>query len=418
MKLKPKGRKIYRYKTRFERLKEFLRNTGAVVLTIGGTALLLFIGYSAGGPVVRFLEEHNIITSETQPSTEIIPETILPTETEIIATTESTEPAETTAVSTETEPVVEKAELCGYYLDADALRTEQALQKAIGAVPDGITHIIVPLKASGGRICYASSIADAENIYPDAMPLELIRDTIGAAGYTPAASINALEDCLYPQNHPETAYKIAGSDERWLDGAPENGGKPWLSPFSTGTAEYLAALTGEISAAGFPMIFCEGFLFPDFSEEDLQMLDPRAGAPDRGTALASIASVMKTQAGEAEFYLTIDAAQLIDGKAEILKTGKPFTPDGYSVTVKKEADAKKAVIQALLKEAPCVLTGVGSMTAEQIEIDGNYILRSETDAADVPEDPTETSEDSTDTSAESTESSDTAESAQTETVSE
>ncbi len=411
MKLKPKGRKIYRYKTRFERLKEFLRNTGAVVLTIGGTALLLFIGYSAGGPVMEFLEERNILTTETHPTTEVTLETVLPTETEPIVPTESTEPSETSAISTETEPPVEVGELCGYYLEADALRTEQALQKAIGAVPDGITHIIVPLKASGGRICYASSIADAENIYPDAMTLELIRDTITAAGYTPAAGINALEDSLYPQIHPETAYKIAGSDERWLDASPENGGKPWLSPFSTGTAEYLAALTGEISAAGFSMIFCEGFTFPDFSEEDLNMLDPRAGAPDRGTALASIASVMKAQAGEAEFYLTIDAAQLIDGKAEILKSGKPFTPDGYAVTVKTEADAKKAVIQALLKDAPCVLTGVGSMTAEQIEIDGNYILRPENDVADAQEDPTETS-------ADTTESAGNAETEETETVSE
>lgn len=375
MKLKPKGRKIYRYKTRFERLKEFMRNTGAVVLTIGGTAALLFVGYSAGGPVMEFLEERNILATETQLSTEIMTETILPTETEAVISLENTEPAEATVIPIETDPPAPAGDLCGYYLDADALLTEQSLQKAIGAVPQGITHIIVPLKAAGGRVYYASAAADAESISPDAMPLELIRDTITAAGYTPAAGINALEDCIYPQLHPEAAYKIAGSQERWLDASPENNGKPWLSPFSTNSSEYLAALTWEISAAGFSMIFCDGLVFPDFSEEDLDMLDPRAGAPDRGTALASIASAMQAQAGEAEFYLTIDAGDLIDGKAEILKSGKPLTPDGYSVTIHSEGNAKKAVIQTLLNDAPCVMTGVGGITAEQIEINGNYILR-------------------------------------------
>lgn len=383
MKLKPKGRKIYRYKTRFERLKEFLRNTGAVVLTIGGTALLVFIGYSAGGPVMEFLEERNILTTETQPSTEVTEEISMSMD--VPAATEFTEPDVTETIQESTEPPVVQGDLCGYYLDADALLTERTLQKAIGAVPQGITHIIVPLKTAGGRICYASSIADPECILPDAMPLELIYDTITAAGYTPAAGINALEDCIYPQFHPETAYKIAGSQERWLDASSENGGKPWISPFSTSTVDYLTALTGEISAAGFAMIFCEGLVFPDFSEEDLDMLDPRAGAPDRGTGLVTIASAMQEAAGEAEFYLTIHAGELIDGKADILKSGKPVKPDGYCIAVETEGDAKKAVIQALLNDAPCVLKGVGDIPVDEIEIGGNYILQSLQPAMDVPD---------------------------------
>ncbi len=378
MKIKPKGRKIYRYKTRFERLKGFLKNTGAVLLTIGGVAVLVFVGYSAGGPIMEFLEEQELIVPATEPAA-----TSAPAETETFSETMAssmfaeTQPSETDAVQT-TQPVQqEETWMCGYYLDTDALLTETALQKAVAGVPEGITHVIVPLKAKGGRLYFASENPDAglKSAVAAAMPLETIYTTISQAGYTPVAGINALEDSVYPQIYPESGYQIAGTRERWLDAAPENGGKPWLSPFSGLTSDYLAAIAGEIAAAGFPVILCDGLMFPAFSEDDLGMLDPRAGAADRGSALAVIVNTMQQAAEGTEFYLTIDGAEMLDSGSEILKAGISVAPDVYVIRVSAEGDIKKAVVQALLQDTPCIMMGEGDLSPEILEIDGNYIMR-------------------------------------------
>ena len=94
-KLKPKGRKIYRYKTRFERVKGFFRNSGAVVMTIAGIGVLVFVGYSVGGPIMRFLEEQRFLTPPEQPQEE----QLLPTETPAPAPSEPVQTTATTALA-------------------------------------------------------------------------------------------------------------------------------------------------------------------------------------------------------------------------------------------------------------------------------------------------------------------------------
>lgn len=380
MKLKPKGRKIYRYKTRFERVKGFLRNSGAVTMTIAGIAVLVFVGYSAGGPIMKFLEEQEIITAPTEPPVSLA----------------ESEPSETSAASVgqeseaATEPVQtpQNAEIRGYYLDAYALSTEQSLRSALETVPSDITHIIVPLKTKGGNFYYATSLEDVamSGAVIAALPLETIHSVITESGFIPAAVINTLEDHIYPNIYKEASYHIVGTEENWLDAAPENDGRPWLSPFSSLTKDFLFNVTEEIADAGFSPIICEGIYFPQFSENDLALLDPRAGAVDRGTALAEVANAMQEAAGDAAFYVTIDGEALRSDGVDLMKSGKPLTADGYVVTVTSETSEE---IKALTADMPAVLRLDGSGSVQQVTVNGSYLLHpvQETTA---PEDVTET----------------------------
>ncbi|MBQ9111637.1 MAG: hypothetical protein IJY06_09790 [Oscillospiraceae bacterium] len=346
MKLKPKGRKIYRYKTRFERLKGFLRNSGAVFMTIAGIGVLVFVGYSAGGPIVAFLEEQKILTPASS---------IAETEAEPAQTQEPSDPTaeSVTDVPEETSlPAAEEVWMQGYTLMPEALFTEDALRQAVARVPEETTHVFVPLKDRGGSLYFAAAVQDAgiSGAVVAAMPLETIRSIIADAGYTPSAVINTLEDTIYPQAFPKAGYTIAGTDTCWLNAD----GKPMLSPFSPIAKDYLCTLTAEIADAGFAAILCEGLAFPDFSEDDLAQLDPRAGASDRGTVLAQLLNAMQESAGDAQMIVSIDGAQLLAGRAELLHAGTQITPDHAAVTIQSGTESELAAMQSELLEIPCV----------------------------------------------------------------
>lgn len=361
MKIKPKGRKIYRYKTRFERLKGFLHDSRAVTLTILGTGVLVFVGYSIGAPVMDFLKKQEILipASVVESNTSSISETTAPTE-------EPTQP-----------PIKEHQKICGYYLEKSALSTMLTLEKALQEIPEGITHVIIPLKAEGGRLYYGTRLADAGmcGAVIAATPLETIYSTIAEKGFIPVASINTLEDSVYPQTYAESAYKIMGSTDKWLDDAPENGGKPRLSPFSELTLDYLSNLTDEIVHAGFTVILCEGLTFPDFTEEELKKLDPEVSASDRALALADVVNVMQDAAGDAAFYVSVEGDALLTGEVELFDAADLFTVTGVVVSVNTQSALQKQNIQNLLSDYSCVLQLEGEVDVKTAAINGSYVLR-------------------------------------------
>ena len=75
MKIKPKGRKIYRKKTAAEKMRNFGANTASLLGTLLVAGILVLVGYSAGKPLFQFLNEGRIFAlptevEETQASTE------------------------------------------------------------------------------------------------------------------------------------------------------------------------------------------------------------------------------------------------------------------------------------------------------------------------------------------------------------
>ena len=75
MRLKPKGRKIYRKKTKFERMQALKSNTAAIAGTLLVVVILLFVGFSIGGPVLSFLQDSHILAVPNE-----VEETVPPTE--------------------------------------------------------------------------------------------------------------------------------------------------------------------------------------------------------------------------------------------------------------------------------------------------------------------------------------------------
>lgn len=397
MKFKPKGRKIYRQRTRFEKTRDLLDNTGAIVGMLILLAVLVFVGISAGPPIMRFLENRDLVTHSTEP-----PEIVTDADTQPQETDPPTDPETVTEpVQTDTAAPSPQAgrELHGYMLETDDLEGEASLLAALEKIPGGVTHVIVPLKADGGNLYYASSLpeAAASGAVKAAMSLEKIRALIESDGRIAAAYLDLLEDWVYPQSFPQAGFSLAETGELWLDDDPDNGGKPWVSPFSSLARNYLSELTGEITDAGFKVLVCGGLRFPDFSEHDLELLPPETGARERYTALSETVEAVRKAAPSVQVYIQMSGAQVLAGTSELL-LAQPMAA-GYILTVTPGELSDRYVFTEKLPDGiPCILQLEGKGSGSQIEIDGNYVLHPSggsdtlTSETDVPEE-TETQQD-------------------------
>lgn len=351
MKLKPKGRKIYRQKSKFDRVQDFKSNTAAIVGTVLAAGVFVFVGYSVGGPVIRFLQDSHILAvpsevEETVPPTE---ETAPPTERPDSATEEVTEPAPP-----------EAPRIRGYQLGTDALVTQTALEGAIAQIPEDTTHVFVPLKTQGGELYYATSLSDAARCgaVRAAVPLPSIYETVEAAGFEPVAVINTLEDTIYPQTYMESAYRYEGG-EIWLDAPPEKDGKPHLSPFSSMTQDYLGRLAEEVAAAGFGAIVCDGLTFPEFSEEDLTHIESRAAQEGRYTALTGIIEVMQEKAPHTAFYAYLNASGILMNETEGLAAADSVELTAIILRLDALSADNTDLLDGLTQRNPCIFAWDG-----------------------------------------------------------
>lgn len=335
MKIKPKGRKIYKTKEKNyygkSPLGKFL--SGALtVLLIGGIG---FIGYSVAEPIINYskrIDDDPIVTTEfTEPFTET------PTDPVSGIDGQPTQPVVTKAPEP---PVAVRDDFTAAVLSENAMVSVEAISSAIAAVPSGsVEYIEVPLKLRGGKLMYASQIPAASNsgAVQSQLTVQEIAQVIESSGYKPAAVISVFEDSILPATYPETGYITLDTGSQWIDNDVSSGGKPWITPYSDNAVEYLSAIAEEITRAGFDRIVCSDLKYPDFRESDLMLLDERLGRSDRCMGLTAAANLMYTKAlsNGASMMIEVSAADIMRGSADILQ---PMLLSANSVVVNIDTD--------------------------------------------------------------------------------
>lgn len=317
MKRKESGRKVYRTKeknyygkTPFQKFMSGL----LTVLLIGGIG---FIGYSTAGPLINFNQHTGDKPDETVPEEETEPDTEENTVDSEESTIDSTDTGDTTEPTT-AEPVTME-QYSAFALTVSDLASEEALQAAIDAVPknQGIEYIEVPLKVSGGMIYYLSTVV-TDNALKENQKLNLVKisETIRENGYKPAAVVSTFRDNILPSVDKTTGYtRTDGS--LWYDTAL----KPWVSPYSQTALDYLVSVTEEISGNGFDRIICTDFVFPKFTDNDLNNLDEVLGKTERCMALTSAANLLydTSVSGGSSMFIEVSAADILAGSSDILQ---------------------------------------------------------------------------------------------------
>ena len=354
-----KSKRIFRPKRRY-RIKKRNDNAIKIISGVAALAVLVFVGYSAAGPISRYLANRSVQTetepwtpenTDTQAASENAPaesevaddgtgdlagekpraiaaeSTAQPAETAITESTASTEvtdisqsqedaavtlPAdgtkpvnigtpETTAVNIPADLDI-KEDGNAYMLSASDMADMQSLEAALGNLSvEGYSAVIFPMKEEGGAFNYATTAPLALTDYEeDIIHSTLTAKDIASAAYShgmrPVALVSVLNDNNRYGDYRDGSYHTL-DDDAWLDASPDKGGKPWLSPFEDTTKEYMKDIVTELANAGFKEIIADDFIFPEFRSSDIELLGEQA-APygDRYLALTSLAKYM-TEAG-------------------------------------------------------------------------------------------------------------------------
>ncbi len=314
-----KNIKIHRYEKK--RRRREIVGPGRTLLSICFTFVVAgaigVVGYSIAKPILTYTkgdsasEDLSLVSEETQVTTQ--------TGTMIQTGTESTET--TTELTTESAVTVVNAMGLGIYLDSTAMTDLQSLQNAIVVAKQeqpSLSFLVLPLKVEGGTILYQTGVTLAQTCgaAQGTLTLEEIVAAVEEAGLTPIAQCSLLYDNLLPDADAAAGYVIASSGTRWLDNRADNGGKPWVSPFSTVTVQYLTDLTTEIAAAGFSQIWCSDVIFPSFRSTDLEYIGEIVQSADRGDTLTELVNTLVNAAGETSVLLEVDGATLVAGTDE------------------------------------------------------------------------------------------------------
>lgn len=307
------GRRVFR-KKRFYRKKQANRII-IIALIIIVLVILVFLAYSVGGPIINFFKNDNINNVQTDPWTPPI------------TTEQSDQSEQSEQVTTEEEKTTvsdnDKANIA-YTIKVSDLSDIDKLDQSLSKIKDsGYKNIIVELKSYGGTFNYntTSEFAHtAELQVTSELSAKDIADLINKYNLTPIAKISVLADNNRYGEYRDGSYKIESDQSTWLDNSPQNGGKPWLSPFESDTKEYYKYLANEITSAGFTTIICDDLIFPEFRNSDLGFIGDSVSNADRYKGLIQLVDVIKSSSNEkAEIMIETNCVDILSGKAEIVK---------------------------------------------------------------------------------------------------
>lgn len=332
------GRKIYRASVS-DRKKKTRRTVRTVVIMIV-LAAVVFLGYCVARSVFEYISDHSDGSATALPWTR----PSLPDD-----DTDIDRPAENVPEDDEpeNESKTESGRFSAYRLTVSALESEDALtEELLFAKESGYTAVIAVLKDQGGKIYYdtGSELAKSDSTaVAGEMQAARICGMIKAAGFTPIAQINLLEDNNRYGENRDGSYHFASDNSTWLDNSPANGGKPWLSPFDTNTQSFAAVLSEEAASAGFENIIFDGLTFPYFRNSDLNHIGAIVQSPDRYKALVNIENIAAEAAvrNNAVPIVMVSAGEILDGTSEVFKPSElraemiavSYHPDEISGTV-------------------------------------------------------------------------------------
>ena len=304
---KQKSIKIKRSKGRLYKKKKStvrkIAETLVLVVIVGG---LIFVGYSAAGPLISHLSGGGESDSSVSMWT--------PDESTLNGGANSEETSAESSSESEKAPVSDG--IGSYLLSETALQSSTALNNALSsAKKSGFNIILIPVKTTAGDILYKSNISYIKDtaLVTGTMSAEQIAGFAKSMGLTPKAVVPTMLDSRSPSFVEDTGYVFSdGSGWSWLDAAAESGGKRWVDPSQSGTKKYYADISKELIGAGFEEVIISELRYPDFADYDQSILDARNFKTDRYKALTSVYNSVFNASGK-KASVSVNAKDVLDG---------------------------------------------------------------------------------------------------------
>ncbi len=332
-----KGYKIKRGKLRApSRAKPHPLFIATVALAL---AALAVVGYLSYEPVYNAIMGRN---AESEPSA---PPSQMPSEPEAVS---GSAPEPAPELESEPEPGPLRAVYLPPELAGNSTRLQTFLDThAAGETP--VNTVLVDIKDKQGRVLFATRnelAAQAGAVVPEAIDLRELAQTLRNSGLGLAVRLSAFSDAAAAHFDSNMAVQYRAPGTLWLDNFPEQGGKPWLNPYSEAARGYIAELALEAAECGARYIMLDDCQFPPNSLTSDAFFG-ETGALTRAALLAGFVSGLEERLAEqgAACGVYVTAAALAAGANETIYGGEPvdilggrivlgclpyqFPPEGY-----------------------------------------------------------------------------------------
>lgn len=180
------------------------------------------------------------------------------------------------------------------------------------AKTNGYNAVYVELKTADGKIHYKSTNEMAikyGSIAEDAVDINWLTAKIKDAALTPIATMRTLRDPAAAHVKYDNSYCYNQNlTTNWLDNSVALGGKAWLNPYMDNTRSYIAALSKEMSDAGFKTILLSDVIFPDKNTRSMGLVNQTKPYAE---ILAQLVSEVASAAGDAQVFVSYSSEQFI-----------------------------------------------------------------------------------------------------------
>ena len=212
------------------------------------------------------------------------------------------------------------------YMPTNVLQNKKSLKKFIRKLRrKDCNTVVIDFKTQDGRLLYASqeqlALLGKCSLYNNGTVRDAIKQFTNA-DIRVIARVYCFEDPRIAALDESLAVKYLDTDVPWLDRHTEDGGKPWLNPYSDDVQNYLRAIIDEVQKFGVNGIILSSVCFPTGeSVETAGFPGEFPDAPQRNRLLRKFVSSVKKS-------LTDRCFLLIQQEADAVLNGDETRYDG------------------------------------------------------------------------------------------
>lgn len=158
------------------------------------------------------------------------------------------------------------AQLQAVYLPPALMNNPAALERFLEEVENSsLNAVMVDIKDQSGQVLFATQnqqAMDWQAVSAQALDLSAFARRLEERGLFLVARMSAFRDETAARGDGKLAINYRAYGTLWLDNFQNQGGKPWLNPYSSGARQYLLDLALEAADCGAVLVVLDHVCFP------------------------------------------------------------------------------------------------------------------------------------------------------------
>ncbi|MBQ7874116.1 MAG: hypothetical protein IJ306_03000 [Oscillospiraceae bacterium] len=221
----------------------------------------------------------------------------------------------------------------------DKLYSSLDYYEFLNSLDEEVTAVVIDMKTQSGTVTYSSSqvsVINAGAIHENAVNLENRIKVARNLGFDIVVRVYAFEDSTAPYNAGDMAIRYESEEGvLWLDDSVDNGGKPWLNPYSDTAQKYILDIIYDAIDCGADAILLDGVRFPEEEGMDYAYFGVSAEGISRGEILEQFTQRIysSTVLTDTDLIIGYDSYAVITGSDIYGGSPLEFTADGYAPSI-------------------------------------------------------------------------------------